>query len=138
MSAVATTRTVRNRRFECERCTFAFRASRSMIREHGFPTCACGGRVLPVELDDVLELLDGPELESHPVYAAYMAKCESVTRGQIWRGGSRAVDRGVQFRDPTIVATEHLHREMRDQARRRQVEQARLNGRGNVEQEIPF
>ncbi len=133
VTRAATTTTSRNRKLECGDCGYTARASRAMMRR-GFPGCPCGGRLLPWDLDDVLEFLDGDDLEAHPVYRAYMAEASSVAHGQAWAGGmTREFRTGRRMRDPSLVAFERVELAQRESARRR-----RLTAIASPEPELGF
>lgn len=116
--AIATASTTRNRKLECPDCGYVVRTSRKMIAR-GFPGCPCGGRLMPWDLDDVLEFMDGPELEAHPVYRAYLAEASSIMHGQAWRGGLHA---SCNFADPDSKAMDRVYQQQRVSASERRLQ----------------
>jgi hypothetical protein len=141
-AAVGTPATNRNRPLECSAgCDFRVRISRKCLAQ-GFPACACGAPLWPVELEDVLEF--GPA--EHPLMWGYARELDKVARGQAphvasFRGA------GSELRAPHDIVTERIRREARAAAERRRLEAlaahaAACRGEGTPvpagEEEIPF
>jgi hypothetical protein len=125
MQGKATPRNLRRglRRLECADCTASIYASFSQLEQHGIPTCACGGRFVPDDLELALALgVDAPAV------AEYERELSRILHGQASHGL-----RGRELRPAESIAAERVERSRRELAA-----QNRLNALRPAVAAMPF
>lgn len=101
-------------RLECVSCAGYAYSTVAQLETVGLPSCACGADFTPDRLE--LAMLLG--LYDAPVALEYAAKVRSVEHGQAAPGRARP---HVRFRDPTLLAAEHVERNRATMARQRRL-----------------
>lgn len=103
-------KTTRLRKCACPGCGYVARISRSWL-QHGLPGCPCGKRLLPTDLDDILEAeasghVTADELTTHAEYQCYHRNVCSVLHGQAGPARKYGAD---HLRSPDEIAVERVH-----------------------------
>jgi hypothetical protein len=121
------------RRLECG-CGASLYGTWAQLERHGRPTCACGGELMP----DDLELAMALGAEDAPVVLEYQAALASVQHGQAGAGRSlrlqaKRAAAGRELESPETVAAARV-----EGSRRAQALSNRLGALAPAAEPLPF
>lgn len=105
------------KRLEClEQCGCAAYMTLAQLERHGMPSCPCGSRMVPEDLEVAAAVLERSDLETVPAYREFVRECESLTIGQ-----RSHQQRGRKVSQTEAVATERVAKAAQQSARARRL-----------------